>query len=394
LGEYFVLERLLGPNFVSSAATQLLALAWDQRPKELCGFIKRAVSDFPDHRAAGLLQEPVDKSEEQRLHWSELVAEIVAIYESSDHPQCSRNFAALRRLVENNPTESRLRTNLARAEARLSSLLIFEGKYTEAEEQCNKAIALTNDFEVVAGALNNRGIARKYLEMRDEAFTDYSTAIGTKGASDEIRACALNNRADERRARGDLDGAIRDRTELLSLRETTFNRRFIALYRRSEEYLASERVEEALEDLSAIVDTPDIVIEQKMSARLQLATVYRKQGRVPEALEKLEIVINSPILSEGTRACARILRGEVLLEGGNLQGAEIDFTQVLEDKEAGAEELAKALFGRGIARFEQGNCASAADDLSSVVTSSDIDVTAREKAATILATIRERPNPQ
>jgi hypothetical protein len=51
-------------------------------------------------------------------------------------------------------------------------------------------------------------------------------AIGTEGASDEIRGCALNNRADERRDRGDFEGAIRDRTELLGLRETTFNRRF------------------------------------------------------------------------------------------------------------------------------------------------------------------------
>jgi tetratricopeptide (TPR) repeat protein len=305
LGERFVLDRLTAAGGASRVARRLLLAAWKVAPDDLCAFVVRAASDYPDDEAldAILWDLPLESSDARRI-WGVLAGDLVRVLNRSADPRSRRLLAVLRELSRVHDAEAGLRHALARAELYLGHVLfITEDDRENAATSYEAALALAEpDSEIAASAINNRGILRDEAEDEESAWADWSKVIAMRQASDEARACALNNRADVFARRGAHDDAVRDRTEVLRLRETSYNRRYIALARRSSSYLALDRKEDALRDLDRILGTPDIVPEQKASAMVDKGLILRDLARLDEARRSFEDALVVDPVFPGTHA--------------------------------------------------------------------------------------------
>ena len=313
LGERFLLDRLAGGAGVNECAKKLLAAAWTVQPDDLCDFVVRTASDFPNDAGLDALCDLSIDSAEARGRWGRLVGDLVRVANRSTDRRTQGLLKALRELAERHSAEGELQRALAVAELYLGNIFLFsEHDHVRASAQFEAAISRAGvGSEIEAAAINNRGILHHLVEDEDNAFADWSHVIEKEGVSDEARACSLNNRADIFANRGAHAEAIRDRSEVIALKETSADRRFIALLRRSSSYLKLGRTEDALRDLEDILSTEDITPQQKAEARVERGALLRDLGRFDDARDDLEAVLSTDELFLGTSANALVELGEL-----------------------------------------------------------------------------------
>jgi tetratricopeptide (TPR) repeat protein len=356
LGERFVLDRLAGDVAMAQSTRSLVALAWNDQPRDLCEFILRTVSDFPGDPAIDLLCQLPLESASARVQWGWLVGAMLHIARRAADRQPRRLLDALRKLASTHPAEDGVRTALARAELYLGNTLLFaDHDLQAAEQQFDRAIELAGPgSEVAAAAVNNRGILRQEIHDEDLAFTDWSSVIEMGDVSDEARACSLNNRADIYARRNAHEEAIKDRTAVLGLKDTSADRRYIALVRRSNSYRRLGRTDDALRDLVAILEAADISPHQKGEARVVRAELYRELGRLNEAGQDLEDVIASDELFPGTCAEAFVELAELARVEGRPEKASIYLAEARRLPDIGGDTLVDALIVHARLLSDQG----------------------------------------
>lgn len=313
LGERFLLDRLAAGSEVNENAKRLLVAAWTLQPDDLCDFVVRVASDFPDDAGLDALCDLPLMSAQSRSRWARLVGDLVRVANRSTHWTSQRLLKVLREQSDKYAEESELRRALALAELYLGNILLFsERNYARASVQFESAIARAGaGSEIEAAATNNRGILHQEIQDEDNAFADWSDVIAREGISDEARACSLNNRADIFARRGNYGESIRDRSEVLALRETSPDRRYIALIRRSRSYTQIGRSEHALRDLECILSIEDISPQQKSEARVARGALYRDFGFLDLARDDFEAVLASIEVFPGTFADALVEMGEL-----------------------------------------------------------------------------------
>jgi tetratricopeptide (TPR) repeat protein len=324
LGERFVLNRIAGLHPLDQSFRRLLLVAWAVQDADLCDFIVRATSDFPDDASLSTLCDlPLD-SPETRVRWGRLVAELVRVTVKSDSAFSQSLIAKLRKLSDSFASEQSLRAECARAELYLGNIFMFiDGNEKAALAQFEATMARAGaGSDMEASAINNRGIIHSKKKETEKAFEDWTKVIQNNAASDEARACSFNNRADIFVERGDHEKAIADRSSVLALKQTSPDRRYIALIRRSRSYLATNQREKALEDLGTLLATDDIAPQQKAEALIERGQIYTSFDERKKAQQDFGETIAMDQLFPGALEKALVGLAELARLDGDAERAE------------------------------------------------------------------------
>lgn len=302
LGERLVLDRVVSGPASANSFRRLLVTAWSLQADDVCDFIIRAASDFPEDAALDTLCDLPLGHAGTHARWARLVADIVRVSKRSDSALSQRLLTKLRNLADSRPDDAELSQECARAELYLGNILFFaEDDYAAASAQYEATIARAGEqSEMAASAVNNRGILHNAAMKEDAAFDDWTAVIEQATVSDEARACSLNNRADIFARRGEYDKAIADRSAVLALKDTSPDRRYIALVRRSRSYQQAGKTDEALRDLASILATDDISPHQKSEAQIERGIILMGENRLGDARQDFDTAIMSDELFPGT----------------------------------------------------------------------------------------------
>ncbi|HVV48972.1 MAG TPA: hypothetical protein VHO06_04885 [Polyangia bacterium] len=361
LGERFVLDRLTAGDGSHFAARKLLVVGWKIQPDDVCDFVVRTASDFPGDPGLEVLCALPTDSPLARSRWGRLVADLIRVANRSTDPMTGRLLSALRELVRKHSDEEHVARALALAELYLGNIFLFaEENYSEAQSRFEAAIALARGAsDIVAAAVNNRGIVYHLIENEDKAFADWSDVISASMISDEARACALNNRADVFGRRGLHEQSIADRAAVLALRETSADRRYIALIRRSRSYVQLGRSGDALDDLGMILRTDDISPQQKAEAHVLRGALLRDLGHLDDARQDLDSVLAEEDLFYGTYPEALVELGELARLTGDVERAREYLDAASASVDARGDTLAEALIVRARLLTDEGDAAAA-----------------------------------
>tara|TARA_R110002111_G_scaffold127516_3_gene192433 strand:- start:3908 stop:8173 length:4266 start_codon:yes stop_codon:yes gene_type:complete len=380
LGEYFVLERLIGHLRIDEKKTkktkneayELLYLAWCRFPSQTSSFLLRASQDFSSHQAK---QEIAKLSIEQFNHDLDSSLLLPLIIRGFSFYLFDLNNEAISdyTLVIQHPDASTVQFTTA---------LIYRALV---HDECGKTVEAISDYtqvinllvapvEDVALALLNRGNAYGNQQNILDAVSDWTRVVEFPDAPVEYITSALHNRGLAHKKEGKLVEAITDWTQLIEIPDAPVENVAQALCNRGIIYEEQRRIAESFTDWSRVMELPDVPVEYVARVLLNRGVANDKQGKFIEAIADWTQLIDLPDAPVEEVAIALLNRSITHDEQGSLLEADADRTQLIELPDASAEYVAPALLNRGVAHDKQDKLVEAIEDFTQLIKLPDAPV--------------------
>jgi tetratricopeptide (TPR) repeat protein len=246
----------------------------------------------------------------------------------------------------------------------VSAVHLFRKQWADALESSTQAVEVSDEIELKAMALINRGIACEQLGANAQAVTDWSHVLNHLNVGLEQKASALMLLGRAASDRGDYELSVSHYSEILAMKDVSPTARAKALINRGGVFRRFGKPEQGIADEMAAAELEGISTALASQARYNLSVGLRQVGQNDEALHHCDLIISEAGAPADIRAMALINRALIKLSANDLTSAIADCTKVIDSlsSELKLNQLARAYSVRGMAYQRSGQLEAALED--------------------------------
>jgi len=262
------------------------------------------------------------------------------------------------------------------------------GDFIKAIEDYSAVIGLTGiPVYHLARAYFNRGSAYEQLGEFEKVVSDFSAIIDQPDVPVERIAQAFINRGLAHGQLGDLDKVIADYSTVIGLPDAPAGDVAAALLLRGVIYWRLGDADNEIADYSAIIDLPDAPVEVVASAFLFRGSAHRRRNDTEKAVTDCNAAIDLPGAPIVVVVKAFFERGDIHGKLGDTEKKIADLSTIIGFLGAAVEDVAKALYIRGLTYWQMDDTAHAEQDFDALIRLADAPVELRVDAHFALAEI-------